>query len=521
LSETEDVSSQQGVNVAQAAGIIAIGNVVSRVLGLVREIVKADLFGAGGNVSALDTAMALPRIMYALVVGGMINSALIPVLSDYAAPERRGELWRLLSILLGIVTAGVCGFVLLGELLTPQLIQLSAGGLPLADQQLAIRLLRLMLPGVLFLSLASVISGALYALRRFKLPAFTAAVFNLAMVVVAVALGDRWGVYSMAVGLLVGSILQVALQLPGLRDARIRPVLNLRHPALRRIGRLYLPILAGLGVDKLAELLSYRMASHTGPASPSWMTYSATIIQFPLGLIGTAVSIAILPTLSRQTNRGQPAQFKATLAQGLRLVLALTVPATVGLWVLSTPIVKLVFEHGDFTSTDTLATVAALRFHLLGLVFAAVDQPLIFSFYARQDTWTPALVGVATVLLYVVTALAPTLFMPLTLNGLILANSLKWAAHALLMFILLQRRTGGLGGHGLSRTVLTATLLSAAMGLTVHFIKVGTSQIVPPGTIGEMLLVGSAGLGGLAVYAGLALLVGMDEVRLLRRAVER
>jgi putative peptidoglycan lipid II flippase len=521
LSGADDTASQQGVEVAQAAGIIAVGNVVSRVLGLVREIVKADLFGAGGNVSALDTAMALPKMMYALVVGGMINSALIPVLSDYAAPERRTELWHLLSLLLSVGTAAVCGVVLLGELLTPQLIQLSAGGLPLADQQLAVDLLRLMLPGVLFLSLASILSGALYALRRFTLPAFSAAAFNLALVIVAVLLGNRWGVTSMAVGLLVGSILQVVLQLPGLRDAHLRPLLSFRHPALRRIGVLYLPILAGLGVDKLAELFSYRMASHTDPASITWMTYSATIIQFPLGLVGTAVSIAILPTLSRQTNDGQSSQFKATLAQGLRLVLVLTIPATVGLWVLATPVVKLVFEHGDFTSLDTLATVAALRFHLLGLVFAAVDQPLIFSFYARRDTWTPALVGVATVVLYVLLALAPTLFAPLTLNGLILANSLKWAVHALLMLILLRRRTGGVRGHGVWSTVFTAALLSAVMGVTVHFVKLALARIAPPGTLGELALVGGAGLAGLSVYVGLALLVRMDQVELLRRVVKR
>jgi putative peptidoglycan lipid II flippase len=340
------------------------------------------------------------------------------------------------------------------------------------------------------------------------------------MVIVALALGrNGWGVHSMALGLLVGSFLQVLLQLPGLRDARLRLVFSLQHPALRRIGRLYLPILAGLAVDKLAELLSYRLASHTGAASPSWMTYSATIVQFPLGLVGTAISIAILPTLSRQANSGQSDRFRATLAQGLRLVVALTVPATVGLWVLSTPIVKLVFEHGDFTSADTLATVAALRFHLLGLTFAAVDQPLIFSFYARKDTWTPAVVGVVTVLLYVILALAPALFAPLTLNGLILANSLKWAAHALLMLFLLRRRMGGLGDRGVWRTVFTAVPLSAIMGVGVHFVVLGTAQIVPPGTLGELLLVGASGLTGLGMYGLLATLVGMDEISLLSRAI--
>jgi putative peptidoglycan lipid II flippase len=512
-------SQETKVEVAQAAGIIALGNIASRVLGLVRETVKANLFGAGGNVSALDTAMSIPGIVYDLLVGGMISSALIPILSDYTAPERRAELWRLLSVILGLVLVVVCAFVLTGELLAPQLIWLSAGGLPLSDQALATSLLRLMLPGVLFLSLASILTGALYALERFTLPAFTPAVFNAAVVVVALALGRRWGVYSMAVGLLVGAALQVALQLPGLREARLRPVLDLRHPALRRIGRLYLPILIGLAVDKLAELLSYRLASHTGDASISWMKYSATMIQLPLGLVVTAVSIAILPTLSRQADDERLDSFKDTLAQGLRLVLALTIPATVGLWVLATPIVALVFEHGDFTSADTLATVAALRYHLVGLVFAAVDQPLIFAFYARKDTWTPALVGVATVILYVFLALVPMLFASLTLNGLILANSLKWAAHALIMLVFLRRSIGGLRGRGMWGLVVKAVAASVVMGGAVHLMVERAAQIVPAGLVGEVLLVGGSGLVGAVVYGALAIFLRMEEVRLLGQSL--
>ena len=521
MSETEKTLLHDGMALAHAATIVAVGNVASRFLGLVREIVKADLFGAGGHVSALDTAMVLPRIIFTLVAGGMINSALIPVLSDYASPERRAELWHLLSLLLTAVTVVVTGFVVLGELLAPQLIWLAAGGLPLADQLLAVRLLRIMLPGVLFMSLAAVLSGALYALNRFAFPALTAAVFNVALVAVALVLGRQWGVYSMAVGLVAGAFLQVIFQLPALRDARFRPMFDLRHPAVRRVGRLYLPILAGLGVDKVAELLSYRLASHTGPASPAWMTYSATIIQFPLGLVGTAISIAILPTLSRHANRGDAEQFGATLAQGLRYVIALTVPATVGLWVLSTPLVRLVFEHGDFTAVDTVATAAALRFHLLGLTFAAVDQPLIFAFYARKDTWTPAAVGVGTVLLYVVLALAPTLFVPLTLNRLILANSLKWAAHAVIMLLLIGRRMGGLAGQGLWRTTLTAVPLSLLMGVAVHLTMTGLAPVVPPGTVGQVLVVAVPGIIGLGVYGLLAALVRMDEIRLLTRVLGR
>jgi putative peptidoglycan lipid II flippase len=519
LVETDGSRIQQEVEVAQAAGIIALGSVVSRVLGVVRETVKAGLFGATGSVGALEVAIRVPTLIYDLMVGGMINSALVPVLSDYAAPERRAELWHLLSALMSLAVVVLSACVLVGELLAPQIVWLMAGGLDPALQAEATRLLRMILPAILFLNVAGISAGALYALKRFTFPAFTAAAYNAAILALALLLGWRLGVTSMALGLLVGSALQLVLQWPGLRDARLRFVLDARHIALRRIGRLYVPIALGLVVDMLGVALSYHLASRTGDQSIPWMQYSATLIQFPLGLVSIAVSIAILPTLSRQATEGQPDSFKATLANGLRLVLALTIPATVGLWVLATPIVALVFEHGGFTRADTLATVGALRCHLVGLIFAAVDQPLIFAFYARKDTWTPALVGVATVALYVVMALGPALFLPLTLNGLVLANSLKWAAHALIMFAILQRSMGGVRGHGIWRLVIKAVVASAVMGGVVYLAVDQLAGVVPAGLIGEVLLVGAGGLAGTVAYGAQAVLMRMEEVGLLARAV--
>ena len=510
---------QQSVGVAQAAGIIALGSVSSRVLGVVRETVKAGLFGATGSVGALEVAIRVPTLIYDLLVGGMINSALVPVLSDYATPERRSELWHLLSVLLSLAVVVLSAFVLLAELFARQIVWLMAGGLDPALQAEAVVLLRIMLPAVLFLNVAGIIAGALYALKRFVFPAFTAAVFNAATVALALILGPSIGVSSVALGLLAGALLQLTLQWPGLRDARLRVALRLRHPDLRRIGRLYVPIAVGLVVDMLGVALSYNLASRTGDQSIPWMQYSATLIQFPLGLVSIAVSVAILPTLSRQATDDRPDSFGATLSSGLRLVLMLTIPATVGLWVLAKPIVELVFQHGPFTPADTLATVAALRNHLVGLVFAAVDQPLIFAFYARKDTLTPALVGVATVFLYVIMALAPTLVLPLTLNRLILANSFKWAAHALIMLILLRRCVGGLGRHGIWKLVLKACVASAVMGGAVHLVRGWLASGVPAGLLGEVLLVAGAGLAGCVVYGAQAILMRVQEVGLLARAV--
>ncbi len=502
---------------AQAAGVIALGNVASRVLGILRVIVKSGLFGAGPQVSALDAALRVPITLYDLLVGGMISSALVPVLSDYASPRRRAELWDLLSVLIGVASLVVCGFLLLGELLAPQLVWLMAGGLSPPAQVLATELLRLVLPAILFLNLAGILTAALYALKRFALPAFTAAVFNAAVVIAALAVGRRWGVHSMAIGLVVGAFIQVALQLPGLRDAHFRLVINLRHPALRRIGRLYLPILVGLAVNNLlAVVLSYNLASRLGDSCIAWMEYAAQIIQLPLGLVVTAVSIATLPILSRQASAREICPFQATLAQGLRLVLALVIPATFGLFVLANPVVTLVFEHGDFTPSDTVAVAEALRYHLLGLIFAAVDQLLIFAFYARKDTLTPALVGVGTTVLYALVALTLSWLGVLTLPLLILVNSLKWTVHALTMLALTRRRLGGLGDHAVWRLAFKATLASLVMAGAAWGVMNALTGDVLPGLLGELLVVGGAGGVGLVVYGLLALALRVEEIHLLR-----
>lgn len=516
---TPQSSAKHKIEVAQTASVIALGNITSRLLGLARETVKAGVFGATGSVSALEVAMRVPILIYDFLVGQMINSALIPVLSDYADVEDRTDLWRLVSILISLVVLVLSLALLLGELLAPQIVWLMAGGLAPALQNQAVTLLRMMLPAVVLLNVAGILAATLYALKRFTLPAFTAAVFNAAIVALALLLGPRIGVNSMAWGLLLGSALQIALQCPGLHDARLRFTLNLNHKALRSIGRLYVPVSLGLIVDSLGVALSYNLASRTGSQSIPWMQYSATLIQFPLGLVSLAVSVAILPTLSRQAAGEKPGPFKDTLAQGLRLVLTLTIPATVGLWILAHPIVALVFEHGGFTPADTLATAAALRSHLVGLVFAAVDQPLIFAFYARKKTWVPALVGVVTVILYVILALGPTLFIPLGLNRLILANSLKWAAHALLMLILLQRDLGSLRDHGLEAIVIKAILASAAMGGAVWLTMRTLTDLVPTGIVGEAVLVGSAGLLGIAIYGTMAILLRIKEMNLLKETL--
>lgn len=493
--------------IARAATIIAFGNVASRLLGLVRDTTKSYYFGATGLVSAFNIAAKVPMWFYDLLAGGMVSSALVPVFSEYARPEKRAELWQIVSFLLTITVIGLSVFTLLGELLAPQIAVLLGGGLSEETLALTVSLLRITLPAMLFLNLAGILAGLLYALKRFALPAFNAAIFNLGIVVVTVLFARPFGVTAMAVGLLLGAILQVALLLPGLRNSRLRFLFDWQHPAVRRIARLYLPIVLGLLVDMVSRAISYRLASSTGDQSIAWMDYATTLMQFPLGLTSTAIAVAILPTLARQATDPDPRvakdDFLSTLAQGLKLVIVLIIPATVGLFLLARPIVELIFEHGDFVARDTTMVTLVLRYYLLGLVAAAIDLPLVNAFYARQDAWTPAMVGLVGVFIYLGAALAPSLFRSMRLTDLIAANAIQLIYHALIMWTLLRRRMGDLRGQRLGETVGKAAFGSALMfasawgGLLLvqaipwpgHFLS-EVAAVVVPGSLGAIVYFG-------------------------------
>lgn len=504
---------------ARAAAVLAVGNVASRVMGMARETVKANLFGASGLLSAFEIAAYVPTSLFDLIIGGMVNSALVPVFSEYAAKAKREELWRLLSTVLSVAAVALLLVVILVELLAPQIAWL-VGANEFDDPELtgvAIRLMRLATPAVFFLSIASILTGVLYALKRFTIPAFIGAVFNGTIVVVALLRPDE--IDSLVWGLLLGSLLQILLQLPALRDGRIRWNFNWRHPAIRRILRLYAPIVAGLVVTQLAVALSYNLATRTGDASITYMRYATTLYQFPLGLVVTAISIAILPTLSRQA-LGQLAVFKRTLAEGIRLVVVLILPAAVGLFALAAPIVALLFQHGNFLPENTATTALVLRVYLFGMPFAAVDQMLVFACYARKDTWRPALVGVLSVVVYAITAVL--LLNPLGLLSLMVADAVKHMVHMLMMLVVIRWHIGGLAQQGIMPAVLKSILAALITGGLAFATAELLLSVVPLTTLlNKLLIVGGSGLAGLLAFAILVRLLNIKDARALPGLLRR
>ncbi len=512
--------SNEARQVTRAAILISVGNIASRGLGLVREMVKSYLFGAGGAVSAFDVASQVPTMLYDQLVGGLLSSSLVPVFSDYADGEDKEELWTLFSQVLAFAILLLSGLVILIEVAAPWIARMLGEGLPPAYLAMAAEMVRLTAPAVFFLNIAGLISATLFAMQRFALPAFNAAVYNLTLIVVMVLLSRDLGARAMAVGVFVATAVQTAFQIPGLYGIKLRwrspfPL----HPALIQIGRLYLPIGLGLLVDQFAVGLSFNIASRTGPNGIARMKYAATLIQFPLGLVVTAVSVAILPTLSRYATEADEEAFRTTLAQGLRLVLILVLPAAVALLIMAEPMVALILQRGKFQPIDAQVTAMALRFSVLGLIFAALDQPLIYAFYARKNTWTPTLVGIGTVVFYIILAVLPPLLGEPKLWALVLANSLKLTAHALLMLTLFVRRIGGLQPYRLGHTVLIASGAAVAMALPIYSLCTGLQPLVPSGSLGLLIrVVVAGGLGGI-FYLGLLSLMDVKEIKLMQEAL--
>jgi putative peptidoglycan lipid II flippase len=508
---------------ARIAGVLSIGNAASRALGLLREMVIAYHFGASGQVSAFRVAAQVPTLLYDFLIGGMLSAALVPVLSDYVRLRGRGEFAHLAGILLSLFACILAGLLLTLELVAPWIAWLLAAGFRQSNPELlnlTTGLVRIVAPAVWVSGMAGVAMAILYALQRFHAPALATAIYNLGIVLAAPLLASRIGISSLAVGILAGSLAQLALMAWDLRRAglSIQFRIHWRHPALRRILRLYAPIVIGLVISLLQIGLDRRLASSTGEQSIAWMANATTLQQMPLGLISVAISLAALPRLSQYFAAQDEAAYRQTLGHGLRLVMVVIAPAAVVLWRLGEPITRLLFERGAFTPADTAQVVYALHIYLIGMLFAAVDFPLNYAFYARNNTLLPALVGVLSVVVYAATALS--LIKTLGYIGLVWADTAKQASHALIMVGLLAWQVGRLHAR-MVQGLLSIALSAAVMASVIAGLAKFAAPVLPGGAAGDLWLLAAAGGSGLLTYGLVLALLGMREINELNTAIVR
>jgi len=507
-------------HIARSAGIIALGNITSRLLGLVRDQIIAGLFGRSGLTDAWFVASNIAQVFYDLIIQGAVSSALVPVFSTYAGESRRAHFWRLASLVLNLVVVVLSLVVLVLVIAAPIVVDIAGPGFTPELKHLATGLTRVTLLAVIFLGTSAVLTALLYSLQDFTFPAFCSSLFNGCIIISAILLHGQLNVTSLAVGMLVGAIAQVLFQLPPLLRQRMSYGLlfDIHDRELRRILLLYAPVAAGLVVSGVQVFIDRNLASRTSEGSISAMQFATRLIQFPLGLIPTAIAGASLPLMAQRAD--DPVLFRHTLGTAMRLITFLILPAAVGLAVLAHPIVAAIFQHGVFGPRDTDLTSLALLLYLPGLPAAAIDQILIYAFYARKNTITPVLVGVMATAVYLVVALS--LIGTLGMAGLVLANSAQWIAHALTMLILVSRMLGGLRGLAiggtLTKTAVSALVMGAAMWLTLALLG---RLVMAQGFLVNAGLVLMAGSGGAIVFAAAAWLQRMDELRQLLAGLRR
>jgi putative peptidoglycan lipid II flippase len=495
--------------VASAAAVIAFGNILSRGLGLVRDVVIASTFGATAGTDAFVFARTIPNILYDLLVGTVSTAAFVPVFVQHANDTR--QLWRLVGAIFSLAAvAFVCLAVGLAVFAEPLLNVIGSGFSSDEERALAVVLMRIALISVVFQGLAGVLTSALYAQNRFALPAFATATYNVGIIVGVLLLASVLGYPALAVGLVIGAVAQLLLQATGLRDfwREYRPRIDLSDPAVRRILALAGTVAAGLVVTAVSQLIDRNLALRLPEGSLTSMEYATRVIQFPLGIVGLAVSFAILPTLSRFDPRdgGSLSEYRDALVFGIKLVLLLMLPIFAAVAVLSHPLVAVVFERNAFQPADTARTAAIFQFYAPMLPLTAIDYLLINAFYARQNARTPVLVGVLGVFIYLAVALSTIGF--LQARGLALANAIQNSSHALILLFLLRRSLPGLRlGAALWPFLVRVVPATAVVGLVL--VVTWPALSVLGGLIG---LIAATAVGS-AVYAAALLVLGVSEVR--------
>jgi putative peptidoglycan lipid II flippase len=514
----ENTTQQSRANVARNAGIISLAVMASRFLGLVRDQVFAALFGAGLQYDAFLTAFRIPNLLRDLFAEGALSAAFVTTFTQTLQNKGREAAFRLSDRVATLIIVCISVISIVAWFYAPAIVRLLAPGffdVP-GKAELTINLTRIMIPFLLLIALAAQAMGMLNAFNIFGLPALASAFFNVGSIIGGLLLGFSLGpmlgltpIAGMAYGTLVGGFFQVAVQCPSLRRRGVgyRPDLNLTDPGVRQILRLMGPAIIGTAAVQINVFVNTNFASAiidpatgavlNGPVS--WLSFAFRFMQFPIGVFGVAIATATLPPLSRSTANPNYDEFRQTLTHSLALVFLLCIPSAVGLAVLGRPIVALVFEHGKFTSYDTVQTANALAAYALGLAGYAAVKVLSPAFYALNDARTPMLISLGSIAVNLV--MNSLLVGPFGHVGLAFSTSTVALVNFLLLAIFMRRRLQRLEGRKLGKTVLRICAASLPMAVTAWLISELAGALPLRGLWLHLLqVIGTIGLAAVVFY---------------------
>jgi len=518
------------MSVARAAGIISAATFLSRLLGLVREQVFAAQFGAGYAVDAFQVAFRVPNLLRDLFAEGAMSAAFVPTLTRATQEGGPRAGMRLANLVVNFLLVVVSGLCLLGIVAAPWIVEVLAPGFGEVPGKLALTTLmtQIMTPFLLLVSLAAAVMGVLNTRRIFFIPAVAPALFNLGLIAAGYAIAPfmpRFGlepIVGMAFGALLGGVGQLAIQLPALRAQGFRwsPRLSFTDPGVLRVVSLMAPASIGIAAAQVNVFTSTFLASTLQQGSVSWLNYAYRLMQLPIGLFGVAIATVTLAEVSRHAAAKNMTDLKETLRLSLRLVLFLTIPATLVLIAMASPIVALLYEHGKFTAGDTVQTAHALWAYAVGLAAFSAVRVMVPAFYSLDMARVPVTISMVTI--GVTVGLYFPLMGPLQHSGLALATSIGSMLNFALLFVALRRKLGALGAGALvaaAARILLASALAAGAGWAV---VTWMGRVHGGSSTPWRLLVVVAGLGAAGlVYSAACSLLRVPEIRAVTDTAKR
>jgi putative peptidoglycan lipid II flippase len=491
----ETTGPSVGRVLATASLILTVAALASRLLGWVRLLVIGSQFGASRELDAYFAAFRIPDAIFQLVVAGALSAALIPVFSGYRARDQESEAWRLASSVINLVVIALAGLSLVMAILAPVLVPVVTPGFDAPTTELTVRMTRVMLISPVLIGMGAVVSGILNSYQRFAVPALAPLAYNLAIILAAIVLAPIMGIEGLAVGVAVGSLAHLVIQLPALGRVgqRYDLTIGLSHPGVRKVVWLMGPRMLGLAAGQLNFIVSTVLASGLPEGSITAYNYAFQLSQIPVGVLGVSVAVALFPTLSRDAALGRLPAIRRQVAGSLRILIFLAAPLTAAMIVLAGPIASVFFQYGLFSERSAERTAGALVFFAIGLTGHIVVHLLTRAFYAMQDTRTPVLWAVIAVAINV--PLMAWLVGPMGIQGLALALSITALLEVVGLLWALHRRIESIEEGQVLRSAARCAVAAGAAAL----LMLGGLTVVQ-GSVPGLL---DNGLGRLAVLAAL------------------
>ncbi|MBN2372479.1 murein biosynthesis integral membrane protein MurJ [bacterium] len=504
--------------IIKSAGVIGFATIISRLLGYIRDMILANIFGTEMVADVFFVAFKIPSLIKRLLGEGSLSSSFIPVFTDYLEKRKKKEAWELASNVLCLVSVAAILLTLLAILAAPGIVLIIAPGF-YPDKmkfRLTVLITRIIFPYIIIASIVAVIMGILNSLKHFAIPALSPAVLNVGIIFGALFLAPKMNqpITGVAFGVLIGGLLQILIHPPVLikKGALLKPSFDLHNPGTKKIGLLMVPAAIGLGVTQINIMIDTLLASFLPEGSISYLYYSNRLLQLPLALFGIALGTALLPTYSSLISSGRADEVMSTFSFAMRVVLFISLPSSIGLIVFRVPIIGILFQRGQFTNAATTATAQALFAYSIGLFAYSGLKVTIPVFYAHQDTITPVRIGVIAMLLNICINLI--LMFPLKHAGLALATSLSSMMNLILLIRIMRNRWGRIDGDRITKSCLKSLVNSLFMGLICYwFIHNKIWIFLLPGRLWIKALYLGLGIGfGFIVYFTLSYITGSTEM---------